>query len=452
MKRTRSHQPKPSHAGRLNRAVLIVLLLTPFAGCDLDPSNPNNPTEGDVLNTRDGLIAATIGLQSFYNASTIDNLVLTPAITARELAINTTFQNLQDLEAGCGVVTNINQSIDGLFLALYRVLSDAEAIEAGAQAVETVEDDLESGIVGLALFYQAAALGGLAQSFTHVAVNTGPDAPYIDREQAFTEAVNRLDQAEQTLLATPPGEVFQGLLPAGFDLLNTIRAYRARFALFGGAYQAAIDAANSVDQGATSVFAGYSDQDPNPISDAFSPDPLDGSWAARDDLGLESVQAGDQRIGFYTTPADVESVPNNLPIDILTGFTVDGLSASLPAYLPGELNLIRAEAHVRLGQTADAVTEIDAVRTKTPAEDPFGVGADLPAYSGPETEQALLDEIFYQRSVELYLQGMRMEDARRLGQSGPSTDIFQRNRDFYPFPQSERINNANTPEDPPAGC
>ncbi|MDZ7682937.1 MAG: hypothetical protein U5J63_14780 [Fodinibius sp.] len=57
----------------------------------------------------------------------------------------------------------------------------------------------------------------------------------------------------------------------------------------------------------------------------------------------------------------------------------------------------------------------DALRTKQPSQDPFGLGADLPAYSGPETDEALFEEIYQQRSAELYLTGMRFEDMRRLG-------------------------------------
>jgi len=44
--------------------------------------------------------------------------------------------------------------------------------------------------------------------------------------------------------------------------------------------------------------------------------------------------------------------------------------------------------------------------------------------------------------------GMRFEDSRRLGRPGPSSDPFQRNRNFYPYPDQERLNNPNTPPDP----
>ena len=264
----------------------------------------------------------------------------------------------------------------------------------------------------------------------------------------FERAALLLQQADALLAGTPASAEFGSeVLAPGLDLVNTIRAYRARYELFAGNYQAAIDAAHSVDESVASTFA-YDGLASNPIFTAFyigTP-----SYAARDDLGIENPEAGDQRIPFYTDDLDAVSDPNGLPIDVLTGFFDDGESGPLPAYLPGEMALIRAEAYVRLNQLNNAVAEINAVRTKTPAQDPFGVGASLPAYAGPVTEAALLAEIFYQRSAELYLQGLRMADGRRLGQGVPDpSDIFQRTRNFYPYPQQERITNpGNVPADP----
>jgi hypothetical protein len=110
--------------------------------------------------------------------------------------------------------------------------------------------------------------------------------------------------------------------------------------------------------------------------------------------------------------------------------------------------LIRAEAHVRLHEFGSAVAEIDSIRTKTAAQDPLGLGADLPSYSGAETEEALLTEIYRQRAAELYLQGLRLEDSRRLGRPGPPASLEERNRNYYPYPDQERRNNPNTPANP----
>ena len=72
-----------------------------------------------------------------------------------------------------------------------------------------------------------------------------------------------------------------------------------------------------------------------------------------------------------------------------------------------------------LGNIDAAIAEIDAVRTKTPADDLYGVGAWLPPYSGPQSLEAVLNEIFRQRRAELFLHGTGWEDSRRLGATWP---------------------------------
>lgn len=435
----------------LSRAALALVLAAALAlpACDFDLSNPNAAEEDVAFGTRDGLLTSAVGLQRLYNVDAYAQLVQVPAVTARELAVDRTFENLVNLEAGGAALTNTNASIAALHNVLYRVATFAANLRRGAETAQGVEPELRSGLVALANFYRAAALGALAQNFTHVAVEPGtPTVPatFVPREVAFARAAELLAEAEQTLTATPPNTAFRAILPTGFDLLNTVRAYRARFELFAGNLQAALDAANRVPPGTTSTF-GYTELASNPLYTSFyvgTP-----SYGARQNLGLPAVQDGDRRIAFYTNPAQVRtSTPNGHPIVPLLGFFAQSRSQPIPAFLPGELELIRAEVALRQQRLGDAVTHLNAVRTKTPEQDPFGVGAGLPPYAGPVTEAALREELFYQRAVELYLQGLRLHDARRLGRPGPSSNPFERNRDFYPFPQQERINNPNTPQDP----
>ena len=39
-------------------------------------------------------------------------------------------------------------------------------------------------------------------------------------------------------------------------------------------------------------------------------------------------------------------------------------------------------------------------------------------------------------------------DLRRFGRPAPPASFTERNRNFYPYPQQERVNNPNTPADP----
>lgn len=112
------------------------------------------------------------------------------------------------------------------------------------------------------------------------------------------------------------------------------------------------------------------------------------------------------------------------------------------------MRLIKAEAILRLnGSLNEALGEINAVRTQV-SGDLNGVNAGLPAYNGALTTDALLLEVYKQRCVELYLSGQKWEDTRRFNRPVPPADMSERNRIFYPYPDQERLNNPNTPDDP----
>ena len=113
--------------------------------------------------------------------------------------------------------------------------------------------------------------------------------------------------------------------------------------------------------------------------------------------------------------------------------------------------LIKAEAYAMSNDLPNAVTNLNLVREKT--NDIFGVNAALGAWAGDVNSQSeILDEIFKNRSIELFMSGMRFEDSRRIhpGLNIPTSgDYFiERNRNYYPYPFDERENNPNIPADP----
>lgn len=435
----------------IRRSLIVALMLVLVGGCDLDISNPNSATEDEVLNSAEGIRAFMIGMQGTFSSDVYADIVLNTGVTTREMAINTTFSSLIELEAGGTALPPENSRINSIWNGLMRVISMNDRILESAPDVIADEAEL-SGIIALASVYKAISLGYLIQSFEQTPTNSGVDVTFASREQVLSEALTLLGNALTQINNTPPSASFNSnVMLTGFDLENTIYALQARYNLLAGNYQAAIDASNQVDPSATSVFSYDGSTTRNPIYDAVASGDEGQEYAPRDDFGIGPlVEAGDQRIDFYLISEDTTSTPNGLTIDGLSGFyTMPG--SSIPVYLPGEMNLIRAEAYVRTSQPGLAVTEINAIRTKEPADDPFGVGADLPAYTGATDDDSLLEEIYYQRSAELYLSGMRFEDARRLGRPVPSNNpplTAERNRVYYPYPTQERQNNPNTPENP----
>lgn len=436
----------------IRKISILVLLIVVAMGCDLDVSNPNAPTDEDVLNSAEGIEAYTVGMQGYFAGSVYDNIVLNTGVTTREVAINTTFTSLIELEEGGTALPPENSRVNSIWIGLMRLINMNDQILNNAPGVINVDADL-SGIIALSSVYKAMALGYAVQSFEQSPLSAGNNAEFASREEVLTTALNLLDNAQQQISSTPPSDNFNNnIMLSGFDLQNTIYALQARYNLFAGNYQEAIDAANQVDVSATSVFSYDGSTSRNPLFDGVASGDEGQEYAPRDNFGTSLFQSGDQRLDFYLNSVNESSTPNGLPIDELVGFATTP-DADIPVYLPGEMALIKAEAYVRLGaaQYPNAVIEINNVRTKTAAEDPFGVGAELPPYSGPVTEEALLEEIFYQRSAELYLSGMRFEDMRRLNRPVPSDDpplTAPRNRVYYPYPTQERQNNPNTPANP----
>jgi hypothetical protein len=108
------------------------------------------------------------------------------------------------------------------------------------------------------------------------------------------------------------------------------------------------------------------------------------------------------------------------------------------------MTLIKAECYARAAvpDVVNALIELNKIVTKTPASDPFGVGADLPPLVGL-TQAQILDQIYKHRCIELFMSGLKLEDMRRFGRPNA-----ERKRNLMPYPLRERDNNPNTPPDP----
>ena len=424
------------------------LLLT--LSCETDFSNPNNPTDEDVLNSREGLIALSAGNRQLYSVSGLRWLIETPAVTTREVGITTTFQNMIELEDGGAALPNFNGNIEGLWSTMLRVVVNSNNLIEAADDVG-LSDATRNDIVAFANLLKGMALGALSQHYEQVVVEPSidNDAAFVSREQGFTAALAALDAAESAASGGVTDE-FQTTVLGGIDLINTIRAMQARFNLYAGNYSEAISAAQSVDQSVLSVFE-YDLMNENPIwrrvflnnAPNFKP---------RVNFGLPGefdIDDEDGRVDFYLTGSDTTN-QNGLPIRDLAGFFTQPTDP-IPVYLPDEMDLIIAEAALRgSGDTDTAVERINAVRTDT--DDPSGVVAGEGEYEGDVSVEALLDEVYRQRRIELFLTGQSLEDSRRFGRPQPSTEtgVFtdERNRNFYPYPERERNNNPNTPADP----
>ncbi|MBQ4914040.1 RagB/SusD family nutrient uptake outer membrane protein [Maribacter sp. MMG018] len=429
---------------------MSILLL---ASCETDFDNPNAATAEETFSTREGILASAVGLQQLYSTTGIRWVVETPAITTREGAITTTYQNMIELEDGGTALPNFNSNVQGLWSTMLRVIKIAEDIETNALNID-LEAGTQAGLIAHAKLFKAMAIGSLAQNFEQIVVETNNDnmAEFVSRIQGYETAISLLNEAKSTIEATPISSEFTTAVTLGnIDLNNTVNAYLARYNLFAGNYEAAITAANAVDATSTSIFA-YDLQNLNPIWNRVFLNNAP-NFKPRDNFGLPSefvFDPTDGRFAFYLVPLD-ETNQNGLPIEDLAGF-FDVNTGSIPLYIPDEMNLILAEANLRKSSPdiTAATNALNDVLTDT--DDVFGINANSAAYSGASTVEALLLETYKNRRAELFLSGLSLEDSRRFGRPEPSGASMnydeERNRNFYPYPDTERNSNPNTPDDP----
>ncbi|RXK62349.1 hypothetical protein ESA94_04880 [Lacibacter luteus] len=438
---------------KLFKHSIFLLALAVFSGCKMDIVNPNGPTDAQVVSTREGLITYSIGMKQNYAASAFESLAITTGGTTREVKGIATFTNVLEIEAGGSALPTFNGNVLGVWLRMNRVMGMADDIIANAPTVLATDNAMRSGIVAHAHLFKAMAIGGLATAFEQVPTETNKagGVTFVARQQGLLKAIELLEQAAALIAANTPSTEFNTrVLGANFNLLNCINAYLARYNVMAGRYTQAIAAANLVPLSSASQFVYDGAQSINPIYNQLR---VVNSFSPRDNFGLPAgmFDPADGRLAFYFQGSPVTSGSDVLRT--IRGFAQVN-SSPIPVYLPDEMRLIKAEAILRSGGlVTDALIEINAVRQQS-SGDAFGVHANLPAYTGSILVNDLLLEVYKQRCAELYLSGLRLEDSRRFGRTAPPNNVnpvpttFERNRNFYPYPDQERLNNPNTPADP----
>ncbi|MBO0358889.1 RagB/SusD family nutrient uptake outer membrane protein [Hymenobacter sp. BT186] len=439
------------------KKILILLAVLPLAlgSCDKEYLNPSTASDVQVLTSSDGLITVCNGMQSRFTTgaalSPLYNTVAAGGLSTRELTV-INVGNIEEFNVslGAGNVTNLNGVVRNLWTQSQLVRANADLVLANIGSAP--DPGTQSGIVAYASIFRALAIGTLAQYFEQLPITTQINAPFVPRVQALQSAVTQLEAAATQLAANPVSADFNSKIIGGINLPNTLQALIARYSLLAGDYDKAIAAAARVDQASRSYFT-FDDLARNAVSEvAFSNrnvfEPTDVNLGL---TGALAPEANDRRIPFYTRANPTAT--QNRGIGFYTAS-----SAPVPVYVPNEMLLIRAEAYARKNDLSNAVTELNRVRTSTATAATLTVGsntyptappgAGLAAYAGALTQDAVLLDIYRNRQVELAFQGFRLEDSRRFNRPGPSAAGAERNRNFFPYPRTERENNTATPTDP----
>lgn len=426
------------HVMRIAHRAAAIGALALLAACDLDQPNPNAPTEEATLTTPDGIIAVAVGVQARYGVSTGDFVYAGGLVTDELGALSSALVTISDAEGG--IVPPGAGFSANLWNSSYRTVKSANDLIVNAPNVE-LDPGTRSGIMALAYVLKAGALGHVLQAFQELPIDTYRKTQplFVSRDEALAEILALLDSAETTLDAQAPSAQFTStILAPGFDLRNTLYAYRARYARIAGDDAEALAAANAVSRTVFSVLP-YSATDPNPI---FTLNSGSSGVGPRDEFRIAGGTAEAARVGFHVTQAALVGRIGT-PLDNYTRYASN--AASIPTYYPDEPLLIKAEALVNLNRLPEAIAALDSVRNDCGPPVASDPNACLGAYTGPVTAADILTEIYRNRRFELFATGLRWEDTRRRGQIGKDSPG---KRCWLPYTIGERNANENVPPDP----
>ncbi|WP_299782217.1 RagB/SusD family nutrient uptake outer membrane protein [uncultured Formosa sp.] len=438
--------------------IIGVILLSSglFTACDTEFENPNNPTEDVVLGTKEGLFALATGIRQYYSVTALRQVIEAPGITTRELGVTNTFLNINELAKGGAELPSESGGITNPWTYLLKTKGMAESLIEGTNTVE-LNAGTRSGLLAYGNLIKAMCLGSLIEMFEQVPIDNSADgaAVFSDKATVLSECILLLEEARNELASEPMSDDFETtVLWSDMSLEKTINAFLSRYQLMAGNYAESIISADAVLNSSDTTNSMW-------IYDANNENPIWNRTVNSADLNPQSnfgltgdyiPEEEDGRIDFYlgADAGFANEDAGGQALSEMLGF-FDSSTAPIPIYLPGEMMLNKAEAYARLNQLDNAVTQLNLVRQKT--NDPLGVNANLPAWSGDESNaDAILEEIYINRSVELFLTGLRFGDSKRFH---PDFDVpleanttNERNRNYYPYPSTERENNPNTPADP----
>ena len=261
----------------------------------------------------------------------------------------------------------------------------------------------------------------------------------VPKEQVFDRIVMLLDEAQGHLQAADGGFPFnltEGF--AGFDtpisFLEFNRALRARVAVYREDYAAAltalensfVDAGAPLDRGVYNVYGTGGGNLQNGI--AASPNIFANPTIA-DDVQMQDDGTLDDRFLAKTQPLATPVARQGIVTDLdQTVYTE--LGDPIPIITNEELLLLRAEARWFTGNEDGAIADLNFVRTTAGGLEPIAV---------PESDEAFIDALLYEREFSLLLQGHRWIDHRRFDRLDelPLIDPSFEIPSAFPIPRNE---------------
>src|ERR1700741_2428017 len=158
----RSNRMRRGSRPGLRQGGAALLAVLAAAGCSLDLTNPNAPSEGEVVTTVDGIVTLAVGLQAQY-ADNVNIFVRAPALTTDEWGTRPIA-----LAADVSLVTRNPDPTFGVvsdpFAAAYRIARTANILTESAPGVG-LGTGLQAGITSLSKLLKGMALGNLVMQY-----------------------------------------------------------------------------------------------------------------------------------------------------------------------------------------------------------------------------------------------------------------------------------------------
>ncbi|MTB53228.1 RagB/SusD family nutrient uptake outer membrane protein [Lewinella sp. W8] len=432
------------HALRVMLPLLALVLWLP--SCEIDEQfDPNGPSLNSVLSNASpqelNLLVSGIEARMRNGFGTY---VTASGTVARELYIfDADPRNTEDLLGKDDAVLDANTFyLTAPFSTRYRVVKNANILLEAVNNTDQISAAEAAGYRGFANTVKALMLSQILDFLDENGVRVDvadPDnlGPYLSKEAGYDAILALFDEGFSQL----SGAEFAFALSSGFDDFNTPatfglvnRALAARVATRAGRYSEALTYVNNsfldlmgdLSVGPEHIFSTAAGDILNPL---FKAPGQSGDQLVVHPRIIDNAEAGDNRLDKFRMRVEA-TVQDGLTGDFETALYATATSP-IDIIRNEELVLIWAEANINNNDLDEGIQGLNIVRN----------AAGLPDYSGPETQEALIDELIMQRTYSLWGEGHQMFDLRRYGRlqdlpiDRPGDDVWER----FPIPLSEGV-------------
>jgi hypothetical protein len=386
-------------------------------GCKKDYGDLNEPTVQAF--TTNATVAELNNIVSGTESGLRNNLALyldDVGIIGREMYhfSNSEPRYVTDLLGASGAtLSGSNFYITNTWASRYQVVKNCNVLEQAATSSQLISAQEKNGYLGFARTIKAyQLLLCLNQTDTNgIRIDVSDPSnlgPFVDPSDALTAIAALLDSAQTDFSNATIDYTLAGFgnFSDAPGLTQVNRALAARVAVYRQDWADALTdlsasffgLAQDFSLGAYDVFGtGSGDQ----LNTFFIPQNQTGEIRVAHPSYAADIETGDDRIGkatLRTAVASLDGLSSNRDVWVYTAST-----APVPIIRNEELILIYAEANIQTMDLTDAVTALNTIRT----------AHNLPSYSGPVTQAALLTEMLNQRRYSLYCEGHRWVDLRR---------------------------------------